>query len=548
MSLAISIPEKKVSAWMAETSVSATEGWISRLPIADSVESARDLYQALYTLNRMELSPKKRFELMELYRQPVSQVTGQLQNRLSSSTYPLSQQRYRLAEFVRDLQVEMSYGYKIALFDAETSRRSIWGKSSDRAKMILRSLHYLGNTIMRSVSCYLAYPKGIWKEIHALYQFAESNKCQYEPVSAFGNDSDQKTTIEKRYKEILLLALADPYKMPVGQCRQINGFIYRWADLTEIKPAASAGNRVNGQFLIDFDIDSGGTSIARKSFSPELMRATARLLDCRPLVDHVESYLRQIETGTPARELDLGGECVEEACKDMLLALDAAWKGNQKRRHTRIPIEGQATVCSGLTSIHHFVHQQQKLREGRTSGQGHATPVLLGSQGAGDNKLQPGTFRVANWEVVNASSDGALIKGRDQTGVNVRIGDLLALMDTGKRSPVKLFAVRWMKELGLKGLEIGLEMLSDDFSAILVGQERGGGSYVPALMLEKIDTGDDRLPKTLVLQRDLRGKQKDIELIEPSDRNSKWVRVLETIDHTASYERVSFVNLSRRDK
>jgi len=533
---------------MAETTVSATEGWISRLPIADSVESARDLYQALYTLNRMELAPKNRFELMELYRQPVSQVTGQLQNRLSSSSYPLSQQRYRLAEFVRDLQVEMSYGYKIALFDAETHRRPILGKSSERAKLVFRSLHYLGNTIMRSVSSYLAYPKGIWKEIHALYQFAENHKCQHELVSAFAADSDRKSTIEKRYKEILLLALANPYKMPIGHSRQVNAFVYRWADLAEIKPAASAGNRVTGQFLVDFDEDNSGNSIARKAFSADLLRATARLLDCRPLVDHVESYIRQINTGTRARDLDLGGECVEEACKDMLQALSAAWKGNQKRRNNRIQIEGQATVCSGLSSIHHFVHQQQNLGQGRSSGQEYSTPLLLGVREPGNNKLQPGSFRVANWEVVNASSGGALIKGRDQTGVNVRIGDLLALMDTGKRSPIKLFAVRWMKELGAKGLEIGLEMLSDDISAILVSQERDGGSYVPALMLEKIDSEIGKLPRTLLLQRDLRGKQKDIELIEPGDRISKWVRVLDTIDHTASYERVTFVSLSRRDK
>lgn len=545
MPLAISIPEKKVSAWIAETTVPGTSSWLSRLPIADSLESARDLYQALYTLNRIELAPKTRMELMELYRTPVSQVTGQLQNRLSGAPYPLTLQRFKLAEFVRDLHVEMAYGYKLALFDFETVKRPVWGKSSTRAKAIFRSIHYLGNIVLRSMYCYLDFPKDIWKEAHSLYQFAESSKCLDEPVVEFEGEGSRTSTIEKRYKEILLLGLAGPYQMPQGLCKQVNAFVYRWADLVNIRSTSEGEVLTNGQFLIDLDRDQPATSAIRTRSRATSSSKSLRLMDLTPLADHVASMLRRMETGTPVKELDLGGECLATACKDMLSHLVKSWQGTLKRESARIPMNGQVSVCTGLGPIHHFVYHHQIVQdEAKDLTSARKSPVLLsGSDGAAMRNTQ-GTFKVAKWEIVNASSGGALVRGTENSGVTLWIGDLVALVDSGIQAPIKLFTVRWMKELGQKGLEIGLELLSSGISSILVGHERGPGSYVPGLMLDKVSTGLKRLPRTLVLQKDLRGKQIDIELIESSSAKPKWVRVLEQIDTTNTYERVTFVSLN----
>ena len=64
--LALLIPEKEVSAWAAETNPKEARAWLESLPLADSGEAARDIYQALYTLNRLELTMQSRLELMEL--------------------------------------------------------------------------------------------------------------------------------------------------------------------------------------------------------------------------------------------------------------------------------------------------------------------------------------------------------------------------------------------------------------------------------------------------------------------------------------------------
>lgn len=549
MSLAISIPEKKVSAWMAETTVPGTNSWLSRLPIADSLESARDLYRALYTLNRMDLAPKDRMELMELYRMPVSQVTGQLQNRLASAPYPLSLHRFKLAESIRDLQIEMAYGYKLALFESETVKRPVWGKSSIRAKAIFRSIHYIGNIILRSMYCYLDFPADIWKELHALYRFAETSGCVDEPVVEFEGEENRTSTIGKRYKECLLLGLAGPYRMPQGLCKLVNSFVYRWADLATIKGEGAHQKTKDCQYQVDLDRDQPALSMARKRNFNNSAGESRRLLDLSVLVDHVESMLRRIKTGTPAKELDLGGECLDEACKNMLGHLLTNWRGDNIRESARIPMNGVVSVCAGLGAIHHFVYHHQIIQdESKNLTSGKKAPMLLTGNEIGLSSNHHAGFRVAKWEIVNASSGGALIRGQDNSGVSLWVGDLVALVDGGIHAPIKLFTVRWLKERGEKGLEIGLELLSSSISPILVGHERGPGSYVPGLLLEKVTTGQKRLPATLVLQKDLRGKQKDVELIESNSAKPKWVRVIEQVDKTNTYERVTFANLSGQDQ
>lgn len=549
MPLAISLPGKKVSAWMAETTVPGTNSWLSRLPIADSLESARDLYRALYTLNRMDLTPKNRMELMELYRMPVSQVTGQLQNRLASAPYPLSLQRFKLAEFIRDLQVEMAYGYKLALFDSETVKRPVWGKSSVRAKAIFRSIHYIGNIILRSMYSYLDFPADIWRELHALYRFAESSGCVEEPVAEFEGEESRTSTISKRYKECLLLGLAGPFRMPQGLCKQVNSFVYRWADLVTIE--VKIGNEIpkDCQYQIEFDRDQPAVSVARKRNANSTVGGPRHILDLTTMVDHVASLLRQIETGTPAKELDLGGDCLDEACKNMLGHLLTNWRGNKIRESARIPMNGVVSVCTGLGAIHHFVYHHQIVQdESKNLTNGKKSPVLLSGSENGLSSNHRAGFRVAKWDIVNASSGGALVRGHDNSGINVWVGDLVALVDGGIHAPIKLFTVRWLKEQGENGLEIGLELLSSSVRPILVGHERGPGSYVPGLLLEKVTTGQKRLPATLVLQKDLRGKQKDVELIESNSAKPKWVRILDQVDKTNTYERVTFAGLSDQDK
>ena len=524
---------------MAETSVDSTQQWLTRLPIADSVETARELYQALYTLNRMEMSAKARIDLMELYRQPVAQVTGKLHSRLASTGFPLSLKKKQLAEFVRDLQSEMANGYKLVLVELERSRIPVWGKSSIRILANFRSLHYLGNVALRSAYYYLSYPKNLWKEIHALFEFAERNRDTDEPLNEFTGTTNKTSSISKRYREILLLGLADPYQMPFGQCKNVNEYIYRWADLSILQPTSAVARPNKNNFRINLKGDAAGQAVTHAMFPNSQDDETCKVLVTEALVDNVSAQIRRLRTGARAADLELGTECLEEMCVDMLCRLERAWSGNSRRRSSRLQMNGQVSLCVGFGPIHYYA-QEEILQMANP----HARAARLISARSGSSN----TFRVDRWDMLDASTGGIQIMGQRDAGLNLRVGDLVGVLGEKKTVPLKLFCVRWIREHDATGVEAGLELISSRIIPVLVGEEHGAGGFVPCLILEKTTFDGSPIPRTLLLPRRLRGSQKTIELVEPGDTKSRWVRILNVVDQAVGYERVTYAALSTSAK
>src|SRR4030066_503563 len=109
------LPRSQVTAWVVEARPSETASWLASLPLADSVQTAQQLYQALFTLNRMPLEADDRLVLMELYRKPVAAVASGLQAHFARVSLPLKPRLKQLADFLRQLQLEMAHGYKHVL-------------------------------------------------------------------------------------------------------------------------------------------------------------------------------------------------------------------------------------------------------------------------------------------------------------------------------------------------------------------------------------------------------------------------------------------------
>jgi histidinol phosphatase-like enzyme len=78
------------------------------LSFGDGNLAARELYHSLYTLNRLDLRPKIREGILELYRNPVNKVAAANQSQLGQQTFPLSENARRLTEIVRELLREMA--------------------------------------------------------------------------------------------------------------------------------------------------------------------------------------------------------------------------------------------------------------------------------------------------------------------------------------------------------------------------------------------------------------------------------------------------------
>lgn len=539
------LPSWQTSAWVVDTEPSAAAAWLAALPLADSVQAAQQVYQALFTLNRMPLEADDRLVLMELYRKPVAAVAAGLQPHFARLSLPLKPRLKQLADFLCQLHMEMANGYKHVV-KAGLSERKPW--ESDAFLLALeRAIRYLGEVLLRSYQVYMPSPPGVWKEIHGFYRYAEHHGQAHRLLIIDGRE--EGTTITRAYLQTLLLGLCGPYQLPQNECHQVNAFLARWAQKAEIVSAIQAVNPV-GHFLIDFDADHPAAPFPR---DVSLQPAPAlRALNAIELARVAHDFSKRLQKGESPRVLGLGFECVGSACADSLKRMLRFWgmagRRQFSRRHSLQPL----SLCVGLNAVHFFCDGQRPFTPPRVLAaipDRAAEPPDLFSLEAESHDERPVTaplpelFRVdSRWQLRDESAGGLSLARSGKAGIPVRVGDII-----GIQNPVlnqwRVGAVRWVKSADTQHVEMGVEMLAPQAWALAV---RPAGTdavpYSQALRLPPIEAL--RQPATLLVARGTCQPGEDIEIAD-GESPPRRVRVLSVVERSSAFAQVVFADVTR---
>lgn len=563
------MPVKRVSAWMAETDPKYAQAWLASLPLADSAETAREIYQALYTLNRQELDAARRFELMELYNSPVTSVTAALESYFTRAALPLTPKKRQLAEFIRQLHMEMAYGYKGCLQDLEKQRLR-WGRKTLRAQALLRALHYLGEVLLHSYQVYMPYPPEVWRELHAIYRYAAEHEMAQEvldtpaPMAA-------KTTINQEYIRILLLGLSNPYQLPQNECRQVQRFLLQWGGKAVLRDNLEA-TPAPGYFLIDPATDAPPAPYARAAaLQPG---QGLRVLDALELLGSIQFFIQRLQKGDSARTLSLGFEGLDSVCLDMLLRMMRAWGQSPRRQYSRLRRSGPAFVCAGIPAMHFFAGGQKAfvapaakthseapddrivlpahiaediVREGKTEEEFIALDQpVVGPMPRREPKETPvvsgEAFRVDRWQIKDAAPKGLQLVRFGGSHTYVRVGDAIGIQQLDEIGRWSVGVVRWMKSPEASSLEMGVELLASGVKPVAIAPVRGTGTgdYQPALLLPAIEAL--KRPATLLLPRGVYAPGSSLLLAEESQA-IRTVRLLQRLEYTNVFELLVFADV-----
>jgi hypothetical protein len=574
--LAVSIPPKKVSAWSAETDPKYARAWLATLSFTHSREAARELSQALYTLNRMALDPYLRFDLMELYGEPVATVTTALQNQFIRLSLPLTPKRRQLAEFVRQLQMEMAYGYKCCLFDVQKAWLP-WSKRRLTVQAVERAMRYLGGVLWHSYQVYMPYPAGVWKEVHELYRFAEENGHEHEQLELARPDGPvAPPTVLQRYLQILLLGLSSPYQLPPGECHLVNRFLEEWAArarlTTDLEIADPAGN-----FLVDLASDSPPIPYPREAKMPN--SPSLRALNAVELVRTLQSFIQRMRQGEATQALHLGFECLESACLDVLQRMSRAWGTVARRRHARMKRHGYLFLCTGLNALHFFSSGQKPFAQPFTpADEGAADHPVLPEDTVPDpgssETAEPETdetyvsldepadtrapaapktvaasserpavprefYRIDRWQIQDIGPQGMLLTCEGEAAAHVRVGDIIGVQQVNAIGRWSAAVVRWLKNTGPGRIEMGIEMLAPDVKPVAVRSAESPEIHVPgyaqAMMLPAVEAA--HRPASLLVARGLYQPQRDLLLLEDG-APARRIRPLKLLERTGSFEQV----------
>jgi hypothetical protein len=542
----LSLPAARVSAWVVETRPDATRKWLAMLPLADSGQAAQQLYQALYTLNRMALDAGERLALMELYVAPVAVAATGLRSQFLHFAVPLKPRQKQLADFLLELQREMAYGY-LHVIQGFAGERRPWEKG-EFVVAAERAIRYLGETLLRAYHVYMPVPAGTWREIHGLYRYAEAYDCAATPLGDAGREASD--TIARRYLQVLMLGLCGPYQLPQNECLQVDAFLERWAHKAELTSYLAGINPV-GHFLVDLDTDHPATPFPRDV--PLRDAPALRAVNAIELARAAHGFIGRLQKGEAPRALGLGFDCAGQACIDTLKRMLRFWGLAGRRHFSRRRLQQPLSLCVGLPAIHFFVSGQQPFLPPQPPA---ATAPDKAAQAPDQASLdaearQPGVeqsnsgefFRIDNrWVLRDESAGGLALARHADIGLPIRVGDLIGIHNPAA-DQWRIGAVRWVKSPDTQRVEMGVEMLAPQARPLAVrqgGDDKAGFSQ--ALMLPPIEAL--RQPPTLLVPRGACYPNQEFELAEGA-LPPRRVRVLNILERTNAFAQVVFADVAQ---
>ena len=556
-----------------------TTEWFESLPVANIGETARLVFNALVDCNRMEIPDLVRARVIELFREPVAYLCGNLERHFLDMGFPLSQKGRKTALLGRALNSELALGYKIII---ERLLKSDVKRFDEKLMVVAlhRAVYYLCEVLYRSAVVYEPWPPGVWRELHSLYAYASQNKVHAVPVKDALATRSRSNTIENVYRRALLFSTTNPLRLRQTEIRRVYQVLDLWAPRVELKqpiddPDVSA--------VFSFDIWGDMPPVHGSLVRPPLTRRT-RLFDVRRLVQNLrEQFDQEPSEAEP-------GENQEQLVRPLLRRLISDWVSPSQRRYVRTHLNFDLDLLVGLTAIHQVLTgdepaasstvaeqqnpaQTRKVSSPRVPAWADASPgglslSPLDSTLASEPTLRDPRFTGANlanekeaavdWtsksssskpqtpypvQTFNESAGGYCLRWASDHPAKVRIGEILGVRTPGEKPSFAVGTVRWIKQDPERELEIGVQVMAarcQPGELSMSPKAKGGKTpkqpLYPCLLLPESQAGDHET-SLLTNAPNLDTGAAPWLLVRGEQRRIKLLRVLET---SGSYRRHEF--------
>lgn len=452
MPLKLSIPSFSNKTLAPEIRLKHAQEWLAALPMANFSEAAAMLNERLGALNRYkELNEDARLKLLESYRLAIYNLLPVLEEKYSGLPLPLPDKTRQLATMARQLYIELAYGYKIVLL-AFVEKRT----TKQLPLVVQRAIETLAGVLVVCYQTYAPTPAGVWSEIHLLFISAAQQNIQDEPIS----EADE-ATINLTYKQALLLALADPYRLMQGEVARVMEYLRSFARYAHLQPLVKTENPV-GFFLVRLDGDKPPRAI-----SHNLSDTDARsdiLLNTIELARMLHQHLVKLEAGEAPARLGLPEIARDPGYQDLLRRLIRHWGIAPKRSFNRLRKSTITEIFSGLRAIHFFLSGEKAYTPTAVAEDPGITLQVANSP---IDKSSMQTFNCSRWLMLNESAGGLGLSSDPNTPAPVRVGDLIG-MRPEKNQEISLGVIRWVHSQGPNRVELGAQMLAPNAEPIVI--------------------------------------------------------------------------------
>ncbi|NOQ93528.1 MAG: hypothetical protein GQ547_02705 [Methylophaga sp.] len=505
------------------------ERWLSDLPILNIKQLSYQLPKYIQELNRIKVSDKHRFNMLEQLRPTVAYIYDALIKRFRGANLSLSSESQEIQWLLNVVISEMAIGYQRLLFNL-AKKDSTWLSRKKYTLLAQRAAYYLGERICLSYLLSTVVPDRVWLELNATYSYAQkSNLNTINIKDKFAYFGSKSGSIDCIYKRILLLTLVSPYSLRSAELEQIYYGLLPWLNCIKL---IHVTKQLTNVYVLDFKQDYGpehqGTIFeGGDKYS----------IECTELVNKLNTWL---DSGDAPASVNHKG-----MSKKLLTEITSRLGGIKKRVDERFyGRAGQVDVVVGLQDIDVFLGHVKSLvdeandlpiiddyydvsivseQEELTDEWGELSSFLPETTLEDKQEVVPVVesahhgIRQHVFDIENESKRGACLSCNYINGSGLYLGELMFMRGFDPEIWT-LGIIRWMLVQNKK-LKIGLYLFSAQVEQVVVSHNSSAGDIdINALLLGESEHGDTVLLPSAEfkvgdeLQLDHRGNKADIIL------------------------------------
>ena len=516
--------------------------WLAALPLTNAAAAHGELQLQLDLLNHTSaLAGIERWRILEQLREPLLYVQGEVAKRYVGKPVPLEATETALWKKVLTLWQSFTQGYQICLQNYLDNDKPLAPQAPHIFQRILR---LCGAQILEHQRLYQSVPGALWRQLHKTYAQAEAGGLEKTPITDPLNRLVETTRAESAYVQALLLDLADPFHFNAKHLMQIEGWLDKWASRVVLSPQPTVARPEIK--LPNLVVDLNGAIGIRYAREGE-KTASLRYVDLSVLAATLAKRIRHLRKGGAPAELDIGNDCQQPACENILTRLYQAWcEPPQHRAYERRSSGDKAQVSFTIAAIHFFCNGSKPFRQ-----PGEHSPPDLGWREAQDlqifghisnqtKKLSASQigFAAENWQIRDESALGFKLAADGLHAARVSLNQLVAI----RHPQAKHFAIgsiRWMRfdangdlNIGIRAFP-GIPMAVGMRAPVLIASLQN--KFLQGFLLPEIPALKE--PATLVLPHGWYGPNKQLELHIDT---TLAVRLGQVLERGADFERVTF--------
>lgn len=507
----------------AETRPQKISQFISSLPASNSLEAAHAVLDEMQILNRQKVAADVRVKALEIYRLAVADIANVLTGHYSNTALPLPQSAQDHAAAAEALWLELSYGYKLALIDQQNKLFSL-GSNRSTALALQRAIEALGKLAMVYYQTYFVPPASLWSDLHQLYLSAVQQSLQDIEIELDSN-SKKTTSITFTYKQILLMALADPQHLAPQDIQLVADYIAQHAQHTQLQDLGALENPA-GIFLIRLDSDKPPIPYVKNA--EEIDSSSDILFITMDLARLVHKHLLMLQAGERPKNSGLPSNASDPRYEDVLTYLIKHWGASPKRIFNRSRKADQIDLGIGFAAVHYFINgAKHYVQPPPADGSGDLPAEKI--TGAG---LQ--NFKPTRWQVLNISAGGMALRKLPNVENNIRVGELLSIK-TAITAQWAVGVLRWASHDDKQQLTVGAQLIAPTATPIGIRMQ-GQSAFIPALMLP--EQAKLKQAPSIIVPSGTYNPARALELDE--DGKLSRIMMVRLIERTASFEHFYF--------